>query len=193
MGRGWMWFVVCAACSGGGTSEGSDTPVPATEACEAYIDCVAAADPAGLDDVIAAYGEDGSCYGESVDCSAACDDGARDLFALTAEPACDLEDTTVSGTPEEAALAVVDAHCLGCHSAASALGNLDLETDFVGGTVGVVGAYDELIVAPGDPEASTLYLKVTADPDVPGTDMPPGSGGVPADDAAILRTWIEGL
>jgi len=38
--------------------------------------------PNDLDDAIAAYGSDGSCWGEDLDCDAACDDGLEDLRPL---------------------------------------------------------------------------------------------------------------
>ncbi len=94
---------------------------------------------------------------------------------------------------EQDAQAVIEANCLACHSAASALGGLDLETDFVAATVGVEGAYSMLIVAPGDPDGSMLYLKITRAQGASGADMPPGSGGLPSEDVDPIRAWIDAL
>jgi mono/diheme cytochrome c family protein len=98
---------------------------------------------------------------------------------------------TVTGVEGfEGVAAIVDAHCLGCHSAASALGDLDLETDLYAAIVGVTGAYGEVIVEPGSPGDSIFYRKITADSTVPGVDMPPGSGGLSADETQIVAAWI---
>lgn len=82
--------------------------------------------------------------------------------------------------------------CLGCHSAGSALGGLDLETNFAAATVGVLGQYGLLIVEPGNPDGSLLYLKMTnTQPGGVGTDMPPGSGGLDPALTDVVKAWIE--
>jgi hypothetical protein len=86
--------------------------------------------------------------------------------------------------------AIVQQSCLSCHSAASKLGDLDLETDAHAALVGVPAAGDgawTLVVA-GDADASAFYLKLLPSPPF-GAVMPPGST---LDDArlAIIRDWI---
>jgi len=89
--------------------------------------------------------------------------------------------------------AIVDTKCLGCHSAAGAPGayDLDLETDLHGAIVGVTGGYGVVLVEPGDPGASMFFQKVTNTQDAGnGSDMPIGSGGLPAEEAQIVEEWI---
>jgi len=88
---------------------------------------------------------------------------------------------------------IVQGQCLGCHSAESALGGLDLETDLVANTVDVVGSYNLPIVLPGDPENSMLYRKITNTQDGQGADMPPGSGGLSMALSDIVYDWIVSL
>ena len=91
----------------------------------------------------------------------------------------------------EAVLAVADTHCLGCHSAASALGDLDLESDLHDATVAVEGFYGLPIVDPGSLETSMLYLKIANQQgDGDGTEMPPGSGGLSAPEIDLVGDWI---
>lgn len=98
---------------------------------------------------------------------------------------------TSSGLPAVEALVEAEG-CLGCHNAASALGDLDLETDVHAATVGVVGAYGMPIVEPNDPAGSMFYLKITnTQGDNEGTDMPPGSGGIAAENVTIVEDWIN--
>lgn len=87
---------------------------------------------------------------------------------------------------------IVAENCLGCHSTAANLGGLDLEIDLHGATVNVVGQYSIPLVLPGQPEESMFYLKVVDEqPDYTGTDMPPGSGGLPRALAEVVYQWIE--
>ena len=126
----------------------------------------------------------------------------RSLFALSvltlAVAGCD--DTIFEGgeggeIPDDAVgfegvQAVVDTHCLGCHSAGSALGDLDLETDLHGAIVGVNGAYGLPIIDPGSLETSMFYLKTANQQGADGTDMPPGTGGLSAPENEIIAGWI---
>lgn len=81
--------------------------------------------------------------------------------------------------------------CLSCHSAAVALGGLDLETDPHGALVDGASASGAPYVVPGDPEGSLFFRKLTGDLAAgEGTPMPPPAGGL---DPALLdavRTWI---
>lgn len=90
----------------------------------------------------------------------------------------------------EGVSAIVQRDCLGCHSSASALGGLDMETDLHSAIVGVDGDYGMPIVDPGAPENSSLFLKVTANQAIGGTDMPPGTGGLDASENDLIQTWI---
>jgi hypothetical protein len=81
-----------------------------------------------------------------------------------------------------------------CHASADAAGGLDLETaDLEGQLIGQPsGTCDGWIrVIPGAPDESLLYTKV-AGPAPCGNLMPP-PGGLPPEQAACLRTWIETL
>lgn len=85
------------------------------------------------------------------------------------------------------------ASCLSCHSAALALGDLDLESDAHAAIVGVTSAaYGDVLVAPGDPEGSLLFRKIggtqAADE---GTAMPP-TAGLDEATVAVFRDWIAG-
>jgi len=87
---------------------------------------------------------------------------------------------------------IVSEHCLlSCHDAATQLGGLDLETDMAVDTVNVRGMFGLLLVSPGAPENSMLYLKVTStNPQGTGSDMPPGSGGLPEVLTEVVEDWI---
>lgn len=83
--------------------------------------------------------------------------------------------------------------CEGCHNPAGmeGAGGLDLSTDLHAATVGVLGLYGLPLVTPGDPENSMFYLKMTdAQPENTGTDMPPGSGGLPTALSDVVEDWI---
>ncbi|MBX2797750.1 MAG: hypothetical protein KTR31_08785 [Myxococcales bacterium] len=86
---------------------------------------------------------------------------------------------------------IAQSQCLGCHSAATMQGGLDLETDLHAATVGVTGQYILPIVLEGQPRESMLYMKITdSHPDNTGTDMPPGSGGISDAAADVVFDWI---
>ncbi len=73
----------------GGTSTGGGGP--GREACDQYIECVSVVAPAGLADVIDAYGVTGSCWAElgSEQCIQACIQGTADFhMGFPDEPAC---------------------------------------------------------------------------------------------------------
>jgi uncharacterized membrane protein len=97
----------------------------------------------------------------------------------------------VEGTPGFAGVqAIVDAHCLGCHGAESALGDLDLETDLHGAIVGVTGDWGMVIVEPGDLDNSLFYLKTTNQQGANGSDMPIGTGGLSQPENETIANWI---
>jgi len=95
----------------------------------------------------------------------------------------------VSGEGYDAVLAISEAQCVGCHNTNAPQGGLDLEADFIGATVDVTGAFGEVIIVPGEPENSLLYLMTTGNPPV-SSAMPLGSGGLSADENAIIEQWI---
>lgn len=121
--------------------------------------------------------------------------------ALVLASLCGCDDFIFGGTvgPEieqegyAGVVAIADASCLACHSAAAAQGQLDLETNLHAATVEVPsGNAGFVLVVPGSPDESLLYLKVANQPPSgTGTEMPPGSGGLPEDQLAIVRGWIE--
>lgn len=85
-----------------------------------------------------------------------------------------------------------DIHCTSCHSAASLLGGLDLETDPYGVLVDQESlAYKgEILVASGDPEASLLYNKMNdSQTDDQGNVMPP-EGSLDAQTLQAVYDWI---
>jgi mRNA-degrading endonuclease RelE of RelBE toxin-antitoxin system len=85
-----------------------------------------------------------------------------------------------SGSPAQALL---EKHCLSCHGAARMSG-LDLrqrETALQGGKRGPA-------IVPGKPDESVLYRAVARQGDL---QMPPGKLGLPPEDVAALRSWIE--
>lgn len=90
-----------------------------------------------------------------------------------------------------AAQALFAGSCTSCHSSASALGGLDLETDPHAALVGVTSAsYGVPLVTPGDPDASLLLRKISGTQAADeGSQMPPGGQ---VDPAVIekVRTWI---
>jgi hypothetical protein len=82
-----------------------------------------------------------------------------------------------------------------CHASMDAAGGLDLETqDLEGQLVSVPsGTCDGWIrVVPGVPEESLLYAKLEGTAPC-GSLMPPPEGGLPAEQIACVRTWIENL
>jgi hypothetical protein len=81
-----------------------------------------------------------------------------------------------------------------CHNSTDAAGGLDfeasdLEAELVGAPSGTCDGW--IRVVPGTPDESLLYLKV-AGPAPCGTLMPPNAG-LPAEQAACVRSWIEDL
>ncbi len=90
----------------------------------------------------------------------------------------------------EGVQAIVSTHCLGCHSNASALGDLDLESDLYNAIVGVNGNYGLPIVDPGNLDSSMFYVKTTNQQGPDGSDMPPGTGGLSAPENEIIANWI---
>ncbi|MEO0601424.1 MAG: c-type cytochrome domain-containing protein [Myxococcota bacterium] len=103
-----------------------------------------------------------------------------------------LEDEVPAVTGIDGVLEVVDRECLGCHSEAQQLGDLDLETDFQGATVSVIGRYALPIIIPGDPENSVLYQKITATQGDLGGGMPTPEG-LPQPVTDIFFDWIVSL
>ncbi len=74
----------------------------------------------------------------------------------------------------------------GCHSAAVPGGGLDLETDPYGATVGVRGSTGALLVEPGSPSRSLLYLRMVT----PGEGVMPPTGVLEAGFVNVVADWI---
>jgi hypothetical protein len=80
---------------------------------------------------------------------------------------------------------ILERHCYECHGPSMRKGGLRLssqEDALLGGDTGAP------LVAPGDPEGSTLIQRVTATD--PADRMPPTGGPVPDSEVATLRAWI---
>lgn len=117
--------------------------------------------------------------------------GASDKGTDTSDPT-----GTDSGVGGEGgfcdARAVFSTRCVACHSASSAAGGLDLQTDAHAALVGVASSLyaGRTLVVAGDPDGSFLHAKVTATQAAgEGSVMPP-SGVLDAAEIEILRAWI---
>ncbi len=83
--------------------------------------------------------------------------------------------------------------CTECHAGASAPRGLDLSPE---------AAFEALVdrpsserpairlVAPGDPDASYLVIKLEAGPGMAGRQMPRNRAARPAEEVAVIRQWI---
>lgn len=85
---------------------------------------------------------------------------------------------------------IFDQSCAGCHGIGGQAG-LDLGVGVShGNLVGVASTQSSRpLVAPGQPDQSWLYLKLTGQQDA-GTEMPPG-GSIGAANLDLVRAWIE--
>ena len=96
----------------------------------------------------------------------------------------------VSGDTIEDVKKVIEGDCLSCHSAAAALGGLDLETDFCAAVVGVASdGYGASLVSPGDHLGSVLWNKM----DDTGTygGVMPQSGKLAQSSVDTVAAWID--
>jgi len=87
---------------------------------------------------------------------------------------------------------IFNARCVGCHGTG---GGLSLEEGKAEqNLIHVPSTCDPafLRVAPGLPQRSMLYLKITDDPAKCGGRMPPG-GPLPQEEVDLIRRWIETL
>lgn len=96
----------------------------------------------------------------------------------------------VSGDSFSDVLTVFEGDCLSCHSAAAALGGLDLETDPCAALVGAqASGYDAKLVEPGDHTASVLWHKMD-DSGTYGGVMPQG-GKLAQTSVDTVAAWID--
>jgi len=96
--------------------------------------------------------------------------------------------------PDDVA-AVFQNNCIRCHKGKFPPRGLNLEAANLPGTiVGVpsVERPDLKLVDPGRPEASYLFKKITAAPDIKGKSMPVG-GHLGEPEIGLIRDWIAGL
>ncbi|MCB9683248.1 MAG: hypothetical protein H6733_17415 [Alphaproteobacteria bacterium] len=101
-------------------------------------------------------------------------------------------DTDVPAEGWCAVAAAIQTSCLSCHSAASHLGGLDLETDAHAALVGVTSATDAgwTLVTAGAPDTSLLWVKLAGDvPAGLGGSMPPGRA-LSSGTVDLVRAWI---
>lgn len=59
-----------------------------------------------------------------------------------------------------------------------------------GNLVGVASSVGLILVTPGDPDRSYLYIKITGGPGMVGSRMPRGRGALSAANLAVVRDWI---
>ncbi len=93
-------------------------------------------------------------------------------------------------TPER----IVDAQCAGCHGADAPAEGLDLRSASLRtATVGVASRErpDMLLIDPGKPEASYLFLKITSGPPATSGELMPRGGKLADAQIEALRAWIE--
>ena len=82
-------------------------------------------------------------------------------------------------------------NCAGCHAGGSPSGDLNLSAAVIAANIiGVDSVRDADIkrVAPGDPDAALLYIKVSGSS--AGSQMPLGGATLSADEIAMIRDWI---
>lgn len=86
-----------------------------------------------------------------------------------------------------------DAECVTCHSAAAALGGLDLETDPHAAIVGVesAGSPGRTLVVVGDADGSLLFRKLAGTQAGDEGGLMPPTGQVSDAVLDLFRDWIE--
>ena len=82
-------------------------------------------------------------------------------------------------------LGILKKSCVGCHSGATPAAHLRLDSAEHVAEGGRTGA----VIVPGDPAASKLIMRISS-PDK-GTRMPPFGNGLPPEQIAVLRTWVD--
>lgn len=98
-----------------------------------------------------------------------------------------------TGTGYCAVQSLLQAECISCHSGGAPQGDLDLSGDIHAAVVNVVSAQtnEYLLVAPGDANASLLYLKMAGtQPSSAGNLMPP-EGLLDEAHLEVVRDWID--
>ena len=88
---------------------------------------------------------------------------------------------------------IFNARCVGCHGT---YGGLSLEEGQAEqNLINVPSTCDPafLRVAPGFPQQSLLYLKITDDPAKCGSRMPASGDPLPREEIDLIRRWIESL
>ncbi len=88
---------------------------------------------------------------------------------------------------------IFNARCVRCHGT---YGGLSLEEGQAEqNLINVPSTCDPafLRVAPGFPQQSMLYLKITDDPAKCGSRMPPSGDPLPQEEIDLIRRWIESL
>lgn len=107
------------------------------------------------------------------------------------------EEPVIDDTPKLSVIQaeILDLNCAvsGCHVGATPPKGLNLEDGSTfSNTVNV--ASDEvptlMRIKPGDPEESYLYLKITGDASITGSQMPLGRSPLSAEEMDQIRDWI---
>lgn len=125
-----------------------------------------------------------SVLGALLGTATACDDNLFGVQqAVDGEGACASSPEGYAGVQD-----VVTDHCVECHDADAKLGDLDLETDLIAATVGVVGKSGSFLVSEGAPDESVLYQRMLGEG---GGPMPP-TGALDSSCTDVVKAWIEG-
>lgn len=108
--------------------------------------------------------------------------------APAAEPSEEPSEALTAGTVsfEHDVLPVLESRCVECHGPTRAKGGLRL--DSLEHALGV----DEWVIAPGDPDASDMIVRITAAEDEDGA-MPPKGERLSSAQIHAVRVWIESL
>ena len=87
-----------------------------------------------------------------------------------------------------AAQAIFEDNCTACHDSSE-----DLNLEDVGALVGVASSTGKLLIDPGNPNASYLYLKMIGAEGIDGESMPLGDDPLPDADLGVVQGWIASL
>ena len=127
--------------------------------------------------------------------------GSVALLALLALGLCGCSSSEPEAEPEpgpgfaQVVVPILNRHCVMCHMEGGAQGELSLHPDPAGNLVGIASTQSEqLLVAPGDIEASYLYHKLTGSHlsvGGEGASMPYQRDLLAAEDVDGIRLWIE--
>jgi hypothetical protein len=110
------------------------------------------------------------------------------LIALTLTSCADRETAPPSATIDFASQIkpILENRCINCHHAGALMGHLNLQSAEQASAERPTGP----VIQPGNPDQSPFYIVLT----LPVEDqkaMPPESHRIPAEEAALIKRWIE--